>query len=92
MDQGQEPGRPGDGETSAGAVVMARHLPSPTVKGLMISPTYPATEAPKCRRCNNPMRLVIVAPSLPPEQSGTETQTFACVRCGNTVTRTVRLG
>jgi hypothetical protein len=28
------------------------------------------------------MRLVIVAPSLPSEQRGTETQTYACGRCG----------
>jgi hypothetical protein len=42
---------------------MARHLPPLTAKGLMISTTYPATEAPKCRSCNHPVRLVIVAPS-----------------------------
>jgi transposase-like protein len=58
----------------------------------IISPVDLTTEAPKCPICSKPMRLTRVVPSVAPQESGVETQTFACAKCSTTVTRTLRLG
>ena len=56
----------------------------------MIASTELPIDVPNCSRCSMPMRLIRVVPSV--SQNHAEGQTFACEKCGTTVTRTVRLG
>ena len=47
---------------------------------------------PNCPKCNVPMRLMRVVPSMLPPETGVETRVFACVECATTVSRTARKG
>jgi hypothetical protein len=47
---------------------------------------------PNCPRCNVPMRLMRVVPSMLPPEKGVETRDFACMECATTVSRTARKG
>jgi ribosomal protein S27AE len=54
-------------------------------------PNEPKFDAPFCPKCNVPMELARIMPSVLPKSAGAETQVYECGRCGATATRTVRL-
>jgi hypothetical protein len=45
---------------------------------------------PKCPKCDVPMRLMRVVPSILPPETGVETRVFACAECATIVSRTAR--
>jgi hypothetical protein len=47
---------------------------------------------PNCPKCNLPMRLMRVVPSMLPPETGVETRVFACVECATTISLTARKG
>jgi hypothetical protein len=47
-------------------------------------------DLPTCPKCQMPMRLTRIVPSVIPKEDGPETQIFECAKCETRVTRTVR--
>jgi hypothetical protein len=45
---------------------------------------------PKCPKCDFPMRLIRVVPSILPPETGVEPRVFACAECAIIVSRTAR--
>jgi hypothetical protein len=47
---------------------------------------------PKCPKCDVPMRLMRVVPSILPPETGVEPRVFACAECATIISRTARNG
>jgi hypothetical protein len=47
---------------------------------------------PNCPKCNVPMRLMRVVPSILPPETSIETRVFACAECATIASRTARDG
>jgi hypothetical protein len=45
---------------------------------------------PHCPKCDVPMRLMRVVPSMLPTETGVETRVFACADCATIVSRAAR--
>jgi hypothetical protein len=45
---------------------------------------------PNCPKCDVPMRLMRVVPSILPPETAAETRVFACADCATIVSRTAR--